>query len=204
MESNITNFNFEEAQNALKTELKPERYLHSIGVMETAVELAKRFGADEHKAKIAGLLHDCAKNIDALRSYGICDLLGIELDDVVKKSYKLVHQYLGAELAKMRYGIDDEEILSAIRVHTTAKEEMSLLDKIIYLADFIEPNRDKDPFEGLDELRKLCKTDIDEAMLFALDISIKSIVERKMLLHMDTVLARNWFLSKKISKTLEK
>lgn len=204
MESNITNFNFEEAQNALKTELKPERYLHSIGVMETAVELAKRFGADEHKAKIAGLLHDCAKNIDALRSYGICDLLGIELDDVVKKSYKLVHQYLGAELAKMRYGIDDEEILSAIRVHTTAKEDMSLLDKIIYLADFIEPNRDKEPFDGLDKLREICENDIDEAMLFALDISIKSIVERKMLLHMDTVLARNWFLSKKISKTLEK
>jgi len=204
MESSIINFNFEDAQNALKTELKPERYLHSIGVMETATELAERFGADEHKAKIAGLLHDCAKNIDALRSYGICELLGIELDDVAKKSYKLVHQYLGAELAKMRYGIDDKEILSAIRTHTTAKEDMSLLDKIIYLADFIEPNRDKKPFDGLDELRKLCETDIDEAMLFALDISIKSIAERNMLLHMDTVLARNWFLSKKISKTLEK
>lgn len=204
MESSIINFNFEEAQNALETELKPKRYLHSIGVMETAIELAERFGADAGKAKIAGLLHDCAKNIDPVRSYGICELLGIELDDVAKKSYKLVHQYLGAELAKMRYGIDDEEILSAIRVHTTAKEDMSLLDKIIYLADFIEPNRDKEPFDGLDELRKLCETDIDEAMLFALDISIKSIVERKMLLHMDTVLARNWFLSKKISKTLEK
>ena len=204
MQISVMNFNFEDARNALETELAPERYLHSIGVMETATELAERFGANVQKAKIAGLLHDCAKNIDPVRSYGICGLLEIELDDVTKQSYKLVHQYLGAELAKMRYGIDDEEILSAIRTHTTAKEEMSLLDKVIYLADFIEPNRNKKPFEGLCELREICKKDIDEAMLFALDISIKSITERKMLLHMDTVLARNWFLSKKISKTLEK
>lgn len=200
----MNTFDFDKAKNELKKALKPERYEHSIGVMETAVELAERFGENVYKAKIAGLLHDCAKNIDTKTSYEMCDDLGIELDEITKKSYKLVHQYLGAELARKNFGIDDGEILSAIRSHTTAKADMSKLDMIIYLADFIEPNRDKEPFEGLSELRNLCKKDLDAAMMLALDISVESLLERKMFLHLDTVSARNWFLDKKIAKTLEK
>lgn len=193
----MSTFDFEKAKEELKSMLKPERYEHSIGVMETAVKLAKRFGADEQKAKIAGLLHDCAKNIETKTAYQMCEMYSIELDSVTKKSHKLVHQYLGAHIAKESFGIDDEEILSAIRSHTTAKADMSLLDKIIYLADFIEPNRDKEPFDGLCELRELCEKDIDEAMAFALDISVESILRRKMYMHLDTVSARNWFLDKK-------
>lgn len=197
-------FDFEGAMTQLKEQLKPERYEHSVGVMQTAQNLAQRFGADVYKAKVAGILHDCAKNIDAARSYALCEMYKIELDDVVKKSYKLVHQYLGAFLAREQFGIDDEQILSAIKCHTTAKPGMSTLDKIIYLADFTEPNRDKEPFDGLDELRRLCQKNLDDAMLYALDISIRSILDRKMYLHIDTVNARNWFLNKKIDKTLEK
>lgn len=200
----MVDFDFEGAKMRLKECLKPERYLHSLGVMQTAKALAKRYGADENKAEIAGLLHDCAKNIDKYSSYKMCDELGIILDDVTKKSPKLVHQYLGAQIAKIEYGICDEEILSAIRCHTTAKCDMTLLDKIIYLADIIEPDRDKEPFDGLIKLRTLCETDIDEAMLFALDMSIRKLTDRNALLHIDTVLARNWFLERKISKTLEK
>ncbi len=200
----MNTFDFDKAKKELKKALKPERYEHSIGVMETAVELARHFGEDEYKARIAGLLHDCAKNIDTQISYEMCEKLGVQLDEITKKSYKLVHQYLGAVLAKRDFGIDDEQILSAIRSHTTAKADMSKLDMIIYLADFIEPNRDKEPFEGLCELRELCKNDLDEAMTYALDISVESILARKMFLHPDTVSARNWFLDKKIAKTLEK
>lgn len=199
----MADFDFGKAMAELKKQLKPERYEHSVGVMETASKLAERFGADVYKARVAGILHDCAKNIDKQQSYKMCEERGIELDETVKKSYKLVHQYLGAELAKEQFGIEDESILSAIRCHTTGKENMSTLDKIIYLADFTEPNRDKEPFDGLDELRRLCSADLDEAMLYALDISVYSIMERKMYLHVDTVRARNWFLDKKINKTLE-
>ncbi len=200
----MDNFDFEDAKKCLEQSLEPERYLHSIGVMETAKALAKRYGADENKAQIAGLLHDCAKNIDNDSSYKMCDELNIILDDVTKKSPKLVHQYLGAKIASVKYGICDEQILSAIRYHTTAKCDMTLLEKIIYLADIIEPNRDKEPFDGLVKLRTLCEIDIDEAMLFALDMSVKKLVDRNALLHIDTVLARNWFLERKIDKTLEK
>ena len=114
-----------------------------------------------------------------------------------RQSFGLVHQYLGAALARAEYGIEDEEILSAIRCHTTGKADMGPLDKVLYLADFTEPNRDKEPFTGLAELRALCKTDLDAAMRYALEISIKSIVDRGRMMHMDTVHAWNWFLTKK-------
>lgn len=197
-------FDLEAAMKRLRQTLKPERYEHSVGVMETAVLLAKRFGADTEKAKIAGILHDCAKNISDDESYKLCRKYGIELDEVSKKSVKPVHQYLGAALARAEFGICDEEILSAIACHTTGKAAMSTLDKIIYLADFIEPSRDKEPFEGLHELRKLCKKDLDEAMIYALEISITSIAKRTFMINMDTVCAWNWFLEEKLEKTLEK
>lgn len=200
----MTEFDFDLAKKKLQATLKPERYEHTIGVMNTAEMYAIRFGEDVYKARIAGLLHDCAKNIDREKSYQMCIQLGVNIDEDTKKTPKLIHQYLGAAMAKSVYGVDDEYILSAIRSHTTGKVNMSSLDKIIYLADFTEPNRDKEPFDGLYKLRLLCQKDLDEAMLYALDISIVSIIERKMPLHKDTVAARNWFLEKKLSKTLEK
>ena len=190
-------FDFAAAMEKLKAALKPERYEHSLGVMETAGEMAARFGMDVEQARIAGILHDCAKNIAPEEAYRLCEEYGVALDEVSRQSFGLVHQYLGAALARAEYGIEDEEILSAIRCHTTGKADMGPLDKVLYLADFTEPNRDKEPFAGLKELRALCKTDLDEAMLFALNISIKSIVDRERMMHMDTVHAWNWFLTKK-------
>lgn len=190
-------FDFAAAMEKLKAALKPERYEHSLGVMETAGEMAARFGMDVEQARVAGILHDCAKNIAPEEAYRLCEEYGVALDEVSRQSFGLVHQYLGAALARAEYGIEDEEILSAIRCHTTGKADMGPLDKVLYLADFTEPNRDKEPFAGLKELRALCKTDLDEAMLFALNISIKSIVDRERMMHMDTVHAWNWFLTKK-------
>ena len=194
-------FDLAGAMEKLKAALKPERYEHSLGVMETAGELAARFGVDVGQARIAGILHDCAKNIAQEEAYQLCDKYGVVLDEVSRQSYGLVHQYLGAALARAEYGIEDEEILSAIRCHTTGKADMAPLDKVLYLADFTEPNRDKEPFTGLAELRALCKTDLDEAMRYALEISIKSIADRGRMMHMDTVYAWNWILGKNDKNT---
>ncbi len=194
-------FDFAAAMEKLKAVLKPERYEHSLGVMETAGDMAARFGMDVGQARVAGILHDCAKNIAQEEAYQLCDKYGVVLDEVSRQSYGLVHQYLGAALARAEYGIEDEEILSAIRCHTTGKANMGPLDKVLYLADFTEPNRDKEPFTGLAELRALCKTDLDAAMRYALEISIKSIADRGRMMHMDTVYAWNWILGKNDKNT---
>ena len=126
-------------EEQLKTLLTPERYAHSIGVMESSVELAKIYGADIEKAKIAGLLHDCAKNLDNI--YERCRDLEVELDEVELKSPPIVHAKLGAEIAKIEFGITDPEILEAIRWHTIGKPNMTLLEKIVFVADLTEPGR---------------------------------------------------------------
>lgn len=184
----------------LEKKLEPSRFLHSIGVMETAVRLAKIFGADKEKARIAGILHDCAKWIPENDGYELCKKNNIALDEVSLKNYAVVHQYLGAHLSKTEYGIDDEEILSAIRCHATGKKNMTKLEKIIYISDMIEPNRKKRPFDGLFELQLLSEKDLDKAVFMGLDLSIKHILERRRLLHPDTVLARNSVLSEILQK----
>ena len=191
-------FDLDRAAKHLSYLLKPSRYKHSIGVMETAAQLAMRFGADVKKAQIAGLLHDCAKNVDAQRAAALCEKYGLVPDEVTANEPGLMHQLLGPAHAAAEFCIADTEILDAIGCHTTGKADMTVLDKILYLADFIEPNRKL--FEGLNTLRKLCEKDLDEAMCFALDLSIKHVLSKDGLIHPDTVLARNAFLLKKNAK----
>lgn len=188
-------FDDEEAKAKLKGMLKPERYDHSLGVMETAVKLAKIFGYDQQKAKIAGLLHDCAKNFTFEEQFAMCERYGIGLDEITKASPKVLHQLLGPKVARREFGVADPEILSAIACHTTGKAQMGLLDKILYLADYTEPNREQ--FEGLEQLRLLTLENLDRAMLYALDLTVESVLRRGMLLHPDTVAARNWLLLEK-------
>lgn len=185
-------FDLDRAAKHLSYLLKPSRYKHSLGVAEAAEKLAKRFGADVKKAQIAGLLHDCAKNIDAERAEALCEKYGLVPDEVTANEPGLMHQLLGPAHAAAEFCIDDKEILDAIGCHTTGKVGMTLLDKILYLADFIEPHRAD--FEGLDMLRKLCKKDLDAAMCFALDLSVKHVLSKGGLIHPNTVLARNAFL----------
>ena len=185
-------FDLDRAAKHLSYLLKPSRYKHSLGVMETAEKLAERFGADVKKAQIAGLLHDCAKNIDPQRAEALLEKYGLAPDVVTANEPGLLHQLLGPKHAQAEFCIDDKEILDAIGCHTTGKVGMTLLDKILYLADFIEPYRSD--FEGLEALRKLCKKDIDAAMRFALDLSVKHVLSKGGLIHPDTVLARNAFL----------
>ena len=148
-------------QKHMKEELTADRYEHTLGVMYTAESLAMRYGVDMSKAAVAGILHDCAKCIPNNQKIKICKKHDIEMTEMEKKNPSLLHAKLGAYLAKKCYNVEDEEILEAIRCHTTGKPDMSMLDIIIYMADYIEPNRDKAP--NLKEIRKLSFINIEEA-----------------------------------------
>lgn len=181
----------------LKRMLSENRYTHSVGVSETAVELAKIYGEDADKAYIAGLLHDCAKNIEYDNINTLCNDYGLELTDVEKASPALVHAPLGVKIARTEFGIEDEYILDAIKYHTVGRAGMTLLDKIVYLADVIEPGRD---FENIDEMRRTAKEDLDTAVLYALDMSLIYNIEKGNLLHPNSTYARNDLLGRVMNK----
>lgn len=147
----------------LKKELDKNRYQHTLGVMYTASCLAMRHGGDMQEAMYAGLLHDCAKCIPIDKQIHLCEKNHIPIRDVERKNPHLLHAKLGVFLAKSEYGIKDKTILHAIEVHTTGEPQMNTLDKIIYIADYIEPNRENAP--NLSEIRKLAFEDLDRAML---------------------------------------
>lgn len=169
----------------LKKELDRQRYEHTLGVEETAREMARIFGVDEEQAALAGLLHDCAKCMPLAQMAKAAR--HEDVDDVMKTSKALMHAVAGRCIAEDVYNVKDEEVLSAIRWHTTGRAQMTALEKIIYLADMIEPNRK--PFDGLEELRVLCKTDLDAAMHRALSMSLEHVREQGKTLHPDTLAA---------------
>ena len=171
----------DEINKKLHYMLSPKRFTHTQGVADESVRLAKVHGADEKKAYLAGLLHDCAKDISNKEKLDMCDKYGLELDEVLVNQTDLIHPFLGAELARDMFGIDDEDVLNAVRYHTTGRPGMSTLEKIVYLADFFEPNRHY--FEGMDEMKKLAYKDLDKAMAFALDHTIKYNKGKKRVIH---------------------
>lgn len=188
----LARMDLEAMEEKLKGMLTEKRYRHSIGVMETAVEMAEIFGVDVEKARLAGLLHDCAKDIDKNKRIPLCKELGVLLDPVKKEQRGLIHADLGAKMLETEFGILDVEIIDAVKYHTLGRERMTDLEKILYLADIIEPNRT--PFEGIEELRALCKTNLDCAMLFALERTIEYIQHRHKKLHSQTLQAQQYFL----------
>lgn len=176
----------------LRSMLNDHRYKHSIGVQETAIMLAKQNGADVKKASIAGLIHDCAKDLsnDILINIAEKDC-GIYINDIYRIQPELLHGLVGAYVAQKEFGIYDEDIIHSIKYHTTGCLKMSMLDKIIYIADYIEPGRD---FPGVNNIRELTLKNINKGVLMALDNTIKFIIERGQLLDSHTVEARNWMI----------
>lgn len=162
-------------EKELKKELTKERFEHTRGVMYTAACLAMRYGCDMRKAMLAGLLHDCAKHIPNEKKLKLCKKNHIELTQAELDNPSLIHAKLGAFLAKNQYDIEDKDILHAIRVHTTGAPAMNLLDKIIFLADYIEPNRNK--AKNLSIIRKLAFQDIDKAILQNLSDTLRYLEE---------------------------
>ena len=154
----------------LEKELKPDRFDHTLGVAYTAASMAFVYGADVEKALIAGFLHDCAKCMSHDEQVKICEKNNIEITEVERKNHSLLHAKVGVFLAQTRYDVFDEDILNAIRWHTTGREDMSLLEKIVYIADFIEPNRK--PLESLPQVRKEAFEDIDKCLAHILHDSV--------------------------------
>lgn len=178
----------EDIYNDLKRRISPKRFTHIMGVTKTAEILAKRYGADPDKAYLAGLLHDCAKELPLSQMQGMVDEANVLVDRAVYENGALLHGLAGAVMARDYYGIDDEEVLEAIRVHTTGKVGMSALDKVVFLADYIEPSR---KFPGVDALRKLAFIDLDEAVLAGYDSTIAHLLEQKLSIYFKTILGRN-------------
>lgn len=154
----------------LQKELKPDRFDHTLGVAYTAASMAFVYGADVEKALIAGMLHDCAKCMSHEEQVRICEKNKIDITEVERKNHSLLHAKVGMYLARARYDVYDTEILNAIRWHTTGREDMTLLEKIVYIADFIEPNRK--PLENMDIIRKEAFTDIDLCLAHILHDSV--------------------------------
>lgn len=186
-------WNEKEMLDYLHINLKESRLRHSLSVSETAVALATIYGEDIDKARIAGLVHDCVKNMKDAQLIEVARLHEIQLDEIYLQNPSILHGLVGSIIAREVMGIEDEDILSAIRYHTTGRKNMSILEKIIYIADYIEPLR---KFNGVEELRSLSEMDLDAAVIQSLEDTIKYVIIQKELLHTDTVEARNYLLSK--------
>lgn len=157
----------------MEEKLGHHRYIHSVGVAGTAVSLAMKYGENIYKAQIAGILHDCAKCYDDEELVRLCRKKEIEVTDFEEKHGFLLHAKYGAYLAENKYGIRDEDILNAIRWHTTGREGMSLLEKIVFISDYIEPTRNK--AEDLSSIRyeAFNGNDIDKVLLMIMRDTIK-------------------------------
>lgn len=175
----------------LKDWIDERRLNHSIGVSRCAAKLALHYGADVEKAELAGLVHDCAKGLSPEEAIQLGRKYGYEPDTITRMNPALIHAPLGSFLAQELFNIQDPEILDAIACHTTGKSNMSLMDKIICLADFIEEGR---CFKEVEKIRELAFLDINRALLTGMDLSIKYVLERGRLLHPATVEARNALL----------
>lgn len=158
----MADYNFESLQKKLKKQLDSARFQHTLGVMYTAAALAMAHDVDITKAQVAGLMHDCAKCLPGKKKLKICAQKHMEVNAYEQKNPFMLHARLGAVLARDEYGIQDPEVLSAIEWHTTGKPEMTMLEKIIFIADYIEPGRWK--AEDLPVVRKLAFEDIDRCM----------------------------------------
>ncbi|WP_371371508.1 bis(5'-nucleosyl)-tetraphosphatase (symmetrical) YqeK [Sporomusa aerivorans] len=179
---------YRHAVDKLSKILSAKRFQHSLGVSQTAADLAVRFDEDEEKARLAGLLHDCARNISSNNLLQMAKVFAIVVNDVERCQPVLLHAPLGACLAKTEYGIDDPQILRAISLHTTGGKGMSKLEKIIYLADCIEPGRD---YPGVHVLRNIAMNNLNAAVLAAFDQSLHLVIEQGLLIHPATIEGRN-------------
>lgn len=180
----------EEIAEELRGILTEKRYIHSLGTMKKARELASIYGEDKEKAAFAGLIHDVAKEMSKEEILEYVKEHNIEMDGIEEKQLGLMHAKLGASIAKEKYNAD-EEVQSAILYHTTGNIGMNRFAKIIYLADKLEENRN---YEGVEELRELAKKDLDQAILITIDFVLEKSIRLKRLIHPNTIELRNYII----------
>ena len=178
----------DEIKEILSQTLSPSRYRHTLGTADMAVRYAKLLGADPERAYLAGIIHDCVKNYSNEELLKEARRYGLPIDEVSQKNAHLLHGAVGAAHAKEVFGVTDGEILSAVSCHTTGKPNMTKLEKILFLADLTEENRE---YEFVAEIRETAFLDFDKALIMAYDSTIQFVLRQEGLLHPDTVYARN-------------
>lgn len=181
-------------EEALRGRLDGERLRHTRGVVDAAVAMARRWGADPEKARLAALLHDYAKGLPPERLLELGRRFGVIADPAEEAFPDLLHAPVGAELVREEGLAGDPEVLAAIRWHTTGTPGMGLLEKVIWLADMIEPGRE---FPGVESIRRLAERDLDGALLAGLDHTIAYVLRTGRLLHLGSVRTRNWLLAER-------
>ena len=178
----------EKVQRIVEGRLSPKRFAHTLGVVDMAKRLANHYGAPVEQVEVAALLHDAMKESPLQEMQSLVMKAQIPVDSEVLENGALLHGPAGAAYAKLELHIQDESICEAIRVHTLGSTHMSVLDKIIFLADYIEPNRD---FPGVEELRTLAFTDLNAAVIRAYDGTIRHLLDQGLSIHVDTIRGRN-------------
>lgn len=175
-----------EIETDLSNKLSKKRFIHTLGVVNSAMYLAQKYGANIEDAHLAALLHDCAKEIPLLEMRDL--VADLPCDQDMLHSGALLHGLAGMVLANTQYGVTNPDILEAIRVHTTGKENMSKLDKIIFLADYIEPNRN---FPGVNDIRLAAEQSLDAGVLCGFDMTIRHLIDSGDSIYPLTILSRN-------------
>ncbi|BCJ94962.1 hydrolase [Anaerocolumna cellulosilytica] len=165
-------------QHKLSKILTEKRFYHSLGVQAMSLSLAARYGGDCDKAILAGLLHDCAKNLKNEVLLSECEKYDLGISEVERRNVYLLHGKLGAYYASQKYNITDKEVLSAIVYHTTGKPDMALLEKILFVADYIEPGRGADRIPELNTIRETAFSDLDKAVLLILSNTLSYLEEK--------------------------
>lgn len=172
----------------LRPMLSQKRFEHSLNVAQEAVKLAKKYGADEEKAEIAGLLHDILKDTPAEKQLKIISDFGIIMSDVELSARRFWHAISGAVYIRTVLHIEDEEIFDAVRYHTTGRNNMSLLEKVIFIADFISKDRD---YPGVEEMRKTAYKSLDKAIVEGIAFTISDLAKNRDAIVPDTIDAYN-------------
>lgn len=186
-----------EYDEIISKRMKSARYKHSKNVAKEAVRLAKKYGADIKKAEIAGILHDITKESSQEEQFEIIERAGIKLTEFEKATPKLWHAISGSAYIKIILKIDDEDILNAVRYHTTGRAGMSLLEKVIFIADFTSEERD---YDGVEKMRKAADKGLEEAMIEGMSFTICDLSERKLTIAPDTFQGYNEVVFAKTKK----
>lgn len=183
----------EKLKSFLRTKVSSERYHHSLCVADEAKKLARKHGENEEKAYLAGLMHDITKEFTKEEHFRLINKYNVKLDEIEFKTEKLWHAITAPLYIKEELKIEDEDILSAIRYHTTGRANMGKLEKIIFLADFISEDRKKE-FNNVEEARDVAYKNLEEGVLYELRYSLKSLVKKESPMSLESIKAYNYYL----------
>lgn len=186
---------FEKYTAIIKSRLSESRFRHSLNVADSAVSLAKRYGADEDKARLAGILHDITKETPLTEQYEYIIKGGDFLSKLELNNHAVIHQKSGEAYCRLELGITEPEVLGAVRYHTTGRRGMTLLERIVYTADFISADRN---YPDVDKMRSLAQVSLEDAIMYSLKYTINKLLGETALIHPDTLECYNYLLEEKI------